>query len=38
MLKYGRIDISEGIDVDKTDRSKGPLYVMVHILVMIAMI
>ena len=22
MLKYDRIDISEGIDVDKTDRSR----------------
>ena len=26
MLKYDRIDISEGIDVDKTDRSKECMF------------
>ena len=49
MLKYYRIDISEGIDVNKTDRSEeckfchywyflNKTLVMVHILMMLAII
>ena len=48
MLKYDRIDISEGIDVDKTNESRECKFchywyflnknVMVHILVMVVMI
>ena len=49
MLKYDKIDISEGIDVDKADRSKECMFchywyflnktlIMVHILVMVTMI
>ena len=48
MLKYNRIDISEGIDVDKTNESRECKFchywyflnkhVMVHILVMVVMI
>ena len=31
MLKYDRIDILEGIDVDKTDRSKECMFVITGI-------
>ena len=49
MLKYNKIDISEGIDVDKTGRSRECKFchywyflkktlVMIHLLVMVVMI
>ena len=40
MLKYDKIDITEGIDIDKTNKSriKNKTLVMVHLLVMAVII
>ena len=32
MLKYGKIDISEGIDINKTNKSKKYMFCIIGIL------